>query len=109
MIRLTISILLLCLCSINGEGLKLKTQQISISQQPMNSDSLVLKGALGTGFYREGSGDTLKLKGGLWNIATGLYLKPPLLIATFPDTIHKNDKQVYAQAIITDLNGIEEA
>ena len=109
MIRLTISILLLCLCSINGEGLKLKTQQISISQQPMNSDSLVLKGALGTGFYREGSGDTLKLKGGLWNIATGLYLKPPLIIATFPDTIHKNDKQVYAQAIITDLNGIETA
>ena len=109
MIRLTIPILLLCLCSMNGEGLKLKTQQISISQRPMNSDSLVLKGALGTGFYKVGSGDTLKLKGGLWNIASGLYSDPPLIISTFPDTIHKNDKQVYAQAIITDLNGIEAA
>ena len=69
----------------NGVGLKLKTQQISISQRPMNSDSLVLKGALGTGFYKVGSGDTLKLKGGLWNIATGLYSEPPLIISTFPD------------------------
>ena len=89
-----------------AQGLKVITQQISLSQKPMLSDSLVLKGSLGKNFNHSGSGDTLTLKGGLWNIASGLYSLPPMIQGSFPDTVEKNLKNVYAQAIVTDINGI---
>jgi len=89
-----------------AQGLKVITQQISLSQKPMLSDSLVLKGSLGKNFNHSGSGDTLTLKGGLWNIASGLYSLPPMIQGSFPDTVEKNLKNVYAQAIVTDMNGI---
>ena len=97
---------LVAMCSLYAQGLKVITQQISLSQEPMLSDSLVLKGSLGKNFHRSGSGDTLTLKGGLWNIASGLYSLPPLIQGSFPDTVERNLKNVYAQAVVTDMNGI---
>ncbi len=94
------------MCSLYAQGLKVITQQISLSQEPMLSDSLVLKGSLGKNFHQSGSGDTLTLKGGLWNIASGLYSLPPLIQGSFPDTVERNLKNVYAQAVVTDMNGI---
>ena len=83
------------------------TQQITITQNPMTSDSLLLKGAIGKNFYSSESGDSLTLKGGFWNIASGFYLIPPSIESSFPDTIQKNEKGVYAEAIVHDINGIE--
>ena len=98
--------ILVMMCSIYAQGIKVVTQQISLTQTPMLSDSLVLKGSLGKNFHQSGSGDTLTLKGGLWNIASGLYSLPPLIQGTFPDTVERNLKNVYAQAVVTDMNGI---
>ena len=98
--------ILVMMCSIYAQGIKVVTQQISLTQTPMLSDSLVLKGSLGKNFNHSGSGDTLILKGGLWNIASGLYSLPPMIQGSFPDTVEKNLKNVYAQAIVTDINGI---
>ena len=66
---------LVAMCSLYAQGLKVITQQISLSQEPMLSDSLVLKGSLGKNFHRSGIGDTLTLKGGIWNICL-LYTSP---------------------------------
>ena len=96
--------ILVMMCSIYAQGIKVVTQQISLTQTPMLSDSLVLKGSLGKNFHRSGSGDTLTLKGGLWNIASGLYSLPPMIQGTFPDTVERNAKNVYAQAVVTDMN-----
>jgi hypothetical protein len=49
---------LVAMCSLYAQGLKVITQQISLSQEPMLSDSLVLKGSLGKNFHRSGSGET---------------------------------------------------
>ena len=49
---------------------KIITQQVSLSQSPMVGDSLILNGSLGKNFNQSGSGDTLSLSGGIWNIAS---------------------------------------
>ena len=92
---------------LTAQEYKVITQQVSLSQSPMTSDSLVLKGSLGKNFHHSGNGDTLRLKGGLWNIAAGLYSAPPLIQPSFPDTVERNAKDVYAQAVVTDINGIK--
>ncbi|SVD76957.1 uncharacterized protein METZ01_LOCUS429811, partial [marine metagenome] len=51
-----------------ADGYKLHTFQVAISQKPISSDSLVLRGTLGSNFYQTSSGDTLAVKGGFWNI-----------------------------------------
>ena len=101
--------ILIGLSSINGQAYKLHTYQIALSQRPINSDSLVLKGAIGTSFYQTGSGDTLLLKGGLWNIASEFYLKPPSIIPILADTIFNDGMPVIARAIATDINGVASA
>ena len=75
MFKSSITAILIGLSFLGGQNFKLHTYQIALSQRPMNSDSLFLKGAIGTSFYQTGSGDTLLLKGGLWNIASEFYLK----------------------------------
>ena len=105
-IRPSIAAILIGLCSLHGQDFKLHTYQIALSQRPINSDSLVLKGALGTGFYQTGSGDTLLLKGGFWNIASELYLRPPNIIPILADTIFNDGMPVIARAIATDINGV---
>ena len=105
-IRPSIAAILIGLCSLHGQDFKLHTYQIALSQRPINSDSLVLKGAIGTGFYQTGSGDTLLLKGGFWNIASELYLKPPNIIPILADTIFNDGMPVIARAIATDINGV---
>ncbi len=89
-----------------SQSYELRTFQISLSQKPIVSDSLVLKGALGSNFYQTSDADTLTLKGGLWNIAAGLYSEPPAVRSILPDTIYDNKMPVLARAIATDLNGI---
>ena len=86
---------------------KIITQQVSLSQSPMTSDSLILQGSLGKNFHQTGSGDTLSLSGGLWNIASGIYSLPPTMKITFPDTINIRDKQIMVEAVVNDINGIE--
>ena len=105
-IRPSIAAILIGLCSLHGQDFKLHTYQIALSQRPINSDSLVLKGAIGTGFYQTGSGDTLLLKGGFWNIASELYLRPPNIIPILADTIFNDGMPVIARAIATDINGV---
>ncbi|SVA62783.1 uncharacterized protein METZ01_LOCUS115637, partial [marine metagenome] len=105
-IRLSVAAILIGFCSLHGQDFKLHTYQIALSQRPINSDSLVLKGAIGTSFYQTGSGDTLLLKGGLWNIASEFYLKPPSIIPILADTIFNDGMPVIARAIATDINGI---
>ena len=105
-IRPSIVAILIGLCSLHGQGFKLHAYQIALSQRPINSDSLVLKGAIGTGFYQTGSGDTLLLKGGFWNIASELYLRPPNIIPILADTIFNDGMPVIARAIATDINGV---
>ena len=83
------------------------SQQVSLSQNPMASDSLVLQGSLGKNFHQTGSGDTLSLSGGLWNIASGIYSLPPTMKITFPDTINRSDKQIMVEAVVNDINGVE--
>ena len=97
---------LLFLCGMVAQDYKVITQQVSISQKPMTSDSLVLKGSLGKNFHQSGDGDSLTLKGGLWNIASGLYSTPPAIQASFPDTVKRYAKNVYTEAVVTDMNGI---
>ena len=90
-----------------AQDYKIITQQVSLSQSPMTSDSLVLQGSLGKNFHQTGSGDTLSLSGGLWNIASGIYSLPPTMKITFPDTINRFDKQIMVEAVVNDINGIE--
>ena len=90
-----------------AQDYKIITQQVSLSQSPMTSDSLVLQGSLGKNFHQTGSGDTLSLSGGLWNIASGIYSLPPTMKITFPDTINRTDKQIMVEAVVNDINGIE--
>ena len=106
MIKSSITAILIGLCFLGGQDFKLHTYQIALSQRPINSDSLVLKGAIGTGFYQTGSGDTLLLKGGLWNIASEFYLRPPSIIPILADTIFNDGMPVIARAIVTDINGV---
>ena len=102
--RITLLFALVSLLS--SQSYELRTFQISVSQKPMESDSLILKGALGSNFYQTSGADTLTLKGGLWNIAAGLYSEPPAVRSILPDTIYDNKMPVLARAIATDLNGI---
>jgi len=90
-----------------AQDYKIITQQVSLSQSPMTSDSLILQGSLGKNFHQTGSGDTLSLSGGLWNIASGIYSLPPTMKITFPDTINRFDKQIMVEAVVNDINGIE--
>ena len=92
---------------LTAQDYKVITQQVSLSQSPMASDSLVLQGSLGKNFHQTGSGDTLSLSGGLWNIASGIYSLPPTMKITFPDTISRFDKQITVEAVVNDINGIE--
>ena len=92
---------------LTAQDYKVITQQVSLSQSPMASDSLVLQGSLGKNFHQTGSGDTLSLSGGLWNIASGIYSLPPTMKITFPDTINRFDKQIMVEAVVNDINGIE--
>ncbi len=92
---------------LNSQEFKLITQQISLTQKPMTSDSLVLNGALGKNFYSSEGEDSLILKNGFWNITSGFYLLPPSIESTFPDTIQKDEKGVYAEAVVNDINGIQ--
>ena len=55
--RSSIAAILIGLSSINGQAYKLHTYQIALSQRPINFDSLVLKGTLGSSFYQPGSRD----------------------------------------------------
>ena len=55
--RSSIAAILIGLSSINGQAYKLHTYQIALSQRPMSSDSLVLKGTRGSSFYQSGSRD----------------------------------------------------
>lgn len=103
------AILIYCLflSFLMAQDYKIITQQVSLSQSPMTSDSLILQGALGKNFHQTGSGDTLSLSGGLWNIASGIYSLPPTMKITFPDTINRFDKQIMVEAVVNDINGIE--
>ena len=92
---------------LTAQDYKVITQQVSLSQSPMTSDSLVLQGSLGKNFHQTGSGDTLSLSGGLWNIASGIYSLPPTMKITFPDTINRFDKQIMVEAVVNDINGVE--
>ena len=65
-----------------------------------------MQGSLGKNFHQTGSGDTLSLSGGLWNIASGIYSLPPTMKITFPDTINRFDKQIMVEAVVNDINGI---
>ena len=103
----SILIYFLFLSFLMAQDYKIITQQVSLSQSPMTSDSLILQGSLGKNFHQTGSGDTLSLSGGLWNIASGIYSLPPTMKITFPDTINRFDKQIMVEAVVNDINGIE--
>jgi len=106
-IVLKISIHLIFIFRLSAEEYKILTQQVSLSQNPMFSDSLTLNGSLGKHFNQISSGDTLTLSGGIWNIASGIYALPPTMKTSFPDTVARFKKDIFVEAIINDINGIE--
>tara|TARA_Y100001970_G_scaffold260075_1_gene341764 strand:- start:1357 stop:3189 length:1833 start_codon:yes stop_codon:yes gene_type:complete len=92
---------------INAQEFNIISQQVTLSQSPMTSDSLILNGSIGNNYREVDSGDTLFLKSGLWNIASGIFSSPPMINASFPDTINRYAKDIYAQAIVYDMNGVQ--
>jgi len=94
---------------VNTQGYEIRTYQISTTQQSISSDSLVLKGTVGSSPYQNISSDSLQLKGGMTNILTNLFKSPPLLTTFISDTIKKDAMPVIIRAIATDLNGINGA
>ena len=88
------------------DNLIMKVEHISLTQSKMFSDSLVLNGSIGSSFNESGSGDTINLKSGLWSVTSGLFLLPPKIESYFPDSIGNEEDGIYAQAIVTDINGI---
>ena len=103
----TLLIIPMLLSLVYSNDYKIITQQVSLSQSPMVGDSLILNGSLGKNFNQSGSGDTLSLSGGIWNIASGIYSMPPTMNVVFPDTINRFDKQIMIEAVVNDINGIE--
>ena len=94
------------LFSLNAQEYKLKSSQITITSETLQSSELKLKGTVSNHFNGTGSGDTLLLKGGVINVALGLYSAPPTLTTFFPENITKSGEPVVARAIATDMNGI---
>ena len=62
---------------------KLKTFQMSLTSEVLNSQDLQLKGTINSNFITTSSGDSITLKGGLINGALGLYSDPPRLTTFF--------------------------
>ena len=91
---------------LNAQDYELRTYQVSITQQSISSDSLVLMGTIGSSLYQNSSSDSLQLKGGMTQILTNLFKSPPLLTTFISDTIKKDGMPVIIRAIATDLNGI---
>ena len=89
-----------------SDDYKLYTYQIAVSQESIGSDSLVLRGTLGSNFYQTSNSDTLIVKGGFWNIAASMFSKPPVVDAFIEDTISDGSMPVIARAVATDMNGI---
>ena len=94
---------LFCLFS---QEYKLKTFQMSLTSEIMETEDLKLKGTISSNFLSTSSSDSLSLKGGVISSALGLYSDPPRLTTFFPDTI-VDSKTNIARAIATDLNGIQ--
>ena len=69
------------------------TYQVSITQQSISSDSLVLMGTIGSSLYQNSSSDSLQLKGGMTQILTNLFKSPPLLTTFISDTIKKDENR----------------
>ena len=104
--RSSIAAILIGLCSLHGQDFKLRTYQVSTTQQKISSDSLVLMGTIGSSLYQNSSSDSLQLKGGMTQILTNLFKSPPLLTTFISVTIKKDGMPVIIRAIATDLNGI---
>jgi len=91
-----------------AQGFEIKSFQVSASSNILNSDSLILKGAVGTTFNQKSSSDSLTLTGGFSKGLQGVYSEPPLISIetdTSNDVISKEDPVVYT-AIATDVNGV---
>ena len=91
---------------LNAQEYKLKSSQISITSQTLESSELQLKGTVSTQFYGTGSSDSMILKGGVISGALGLYSEPPTLTTFFPENISTSNNSTVASAISTDMNGI---
>ena len=104
--RFVIPGILMSLSYVMANDYKLYTYQVAISQKLMSSDSLMLRGTLGSNFYQTSNGDTLTVKGGFWNIASSLFSEPPVVSAFLTDTIINDAMPIIARAIATDMNGI---
>ena len=98
-IRPSIAAILIGLCSLHGQDFKLRTYQVSTTQQKISSDSLVLMGTIGSSLYQNSSSDSLQLKGGMTQILTNLFKSPPLLTTFISDTIKKDGMPVIIRAI----------
>ena len=94
---------------VNAQDYKIRTYQVSTTQQSISSDSLVLMGTIGSSPYQNSSSDSLQLKGGMTNILTNLFKSPPILTTFISDTIKDDGNPVIIRAIATDLNGINGA
>ena len=91
-----------------AQGFEIKSFQVSASSNILNSDSLILKGAVGTTFNQKSSSDSLTLTGGFSKGLQGVYSEPPLISIetdTSNDIINKEDPVIYT-AIATDVNGV---
>ena len=91
-----------------SQGFEIKSFQVSASSNILNSESLTLKGAVGTTFNQKSSSDSLTLTGGFSKGLQGVYSEPPVISIetdTSNDVISKEDPVVYT-AIATDVNGV---
>ena len=100
--------ILVWVCSLSvSQEYQMRSYQMGITQSPMVSDSLSLKGAIGRSPYQTSSSESIELDGGFINVLNNTYKQPPVLSTFISDTLKNDGMPVLVRAIATDINGIE--
>lgn len=86
---------------------QIRSYQMGITQSPMVSDSLSLKGAIGRSPSQTSSSESLELDGGFIKVLNNTYKQPPVLSTFISDTLKNDGMPVFVRAIATDINGID--
>ena len=89
---------------------KMSAHQISITQEPMDSDIYILRGSVGSNFHQVSTSDTLVFESGFWKIVANHFSRPPSVDIILSDTLKtellNNKTPVIARAIAKDVNGV---
>jgi len=107
---LNLLIFILMFSITKADEFKMSAYQISITQEPMDSDIYVLRGSIGSNFHQISASDTLVFESGFWKIVANHFSRPPSVVIILSDTFKtellKDKTPVIARAIAKDVNGI---